>query len=210
MTMLIPLYVHPLVDPDAWRAVAAAGPFVTAIVNVHNGPGGDLDASYVEATELLRAARVPMLGYVDLSYQRRSEDEVERDLVAWHRYPVEGIFFDQVPTDPAALLTVARLTRRTGGMVVLNPGTRPHPAYAPLADLICTFEGSWAAYRHLPDEPDWPNAAHLIYGVDSWDLPEAHARMTRLAGGGLVTDLDMPLPYCGVPSWLRATAAVQR
>lgn len=203
MTTLVPLYVHPLVDPAAWQAVAAAGPSVTAIINVHNGPGEAIDEAYLDATELLRAARVPMIGYVDVGYLRRSEDEITGDLLAWHRYPVEGIFFDQVPADQSALAAVARLAVRAGGVVVLNPGTRPHASYAPLADLICTFEGPWSAYQLL-GEPDWSNAAHLIYGVPAEEFPDAHARLARLAGSGLVSDLDAPLPYCGVPSWLRA------
>ncbi|GIF96688.1 spherulation-specific family 4 protein [Catellatospora citrea] len=209
MTTLLPLYVHPLVDPDAWQAVAAAGPSVTAIVNVHDGPGEMIDEAYLDATALLQAAHVPMLGYVDLGYLQRSENAITRDLTAWHRYPVDGVFFDQAPTDRTALDAVARHAEQTGGMVVLNPGTRPHRDYAQLADLICTFEGPWRSHRRLFDAPDWPNAAHLIYGVPAAELADAHARLADLAAGGLVSDLDLPLPYCGVPSWLR-TAAVSR
>ncbi|GAB4052420.1 spherulation-specific family 4 protein [Catellatospora paridis] len=206
MTTLVPLYVHPLVDPAAWRAVAAAGPSVTAIVNIHNGPGEAIDEAYLDATALLQAARVPMIGYVDLGYLRRSEDAITRDVLAWHYYPVEGVFFDQAPADKSGLAAVARHAARARGTVALNPGTRPHPDYAPLADLICTFEGPWSTYRRLLDEPDWPNAAHLIYGVPAEEIADAHARLAHLAGAGLVSDLDAPLPYCGVPSWLRAVA----
>lgn len=208
MTTLIPLYVHPLEDPAAWRAVAAAGRTVMAIINVHNGPGRGADAAYDQATALLRAASVPMIGYVDLDYGRRGADDVDDDLAEWHRYPMEGIFLDQVPTAADGLAGVARITRRASGLVALNPGTRPDPAYAPLADLICTYEGPWAAYREEPETPDWPNAAHLVYGVPTDDLARAGAVLAaRTGGSGLVSDRTAPLPYCGVPSWLLPVGA---
>jgi hypothetical protein len=210
MTMLIPVYVHPTVDPASWQAVAAAGSTVTAIVNVHDGPGRQLEPAYQAVTEQLRAAQTPMIGYVDLDYGNRAAAEIEEDLVGWQRYPVQGIFFDQAPTVPSALSTVARYVHRAQGIVVLNPGTPPHPAYAALTDLICTFEGPWSTYRQLPDEPDWPNAAHLVYGAPPADFGDAHARLARLTGGvGLISDLDAPLPYCGTPSWLAAATVNQ-
>lgn len=203
MTTLIPLYVHPLADPAAWAAVAASGRTVTAIINIHDGPGRLPDATYDQATAALRAAGVPMLGYVDLDYMRRTEAEVADDLAAWRRYPVDGFFFDQAPTGAPLVGAVGRAVRLAGGLIVLNPGTRPSGAYRALADLICTFEGSWEVYQGQPDEPDWPNAAHLVYGVPTAELARAGAVLaTRTGGSGLVTDLTMPLPYCGVPSWL--------
>ncbi|GIH06891.1 hypothetical protein Rhe02_49580 [Rhizocola hellebori] len=200
MTVLLPLYIHPLESPAAWETVALAGPGVTAIINVHNGPGAD--AAYADAASLLHAARVPMLGYVDLDYGRRPRALIESDIVAWQRYPVAGIFFDQAPSDPALLSWTAGALRRAPGVTVLNPGTRPHPGYPALADLICTFEGPWTAYHQLPGEPDFGNAAHLVYGVPPSQLGPAHALLAARCGTGLVTDLEAPLPYRGIPSWL--------
>ncbi|WP_186316181.1 spherulation-specific family 4 protein [Catellatospora sichuanensis] len=203
MTTLLPLYTHPLEDPAAWQAVASAGPTVTTIINVHNGPGRAADTVYDQATTLLRAAGAPMLGYVDLDYGHRADADIEDDLAAWHRYPIDGVFFDQVPTADAALAGTARMTRLARGLVVLNPGTRPDPAYAALADLVCTYEGPWPDYRQQPDTPDLPNAAHLVYGVPTAELAHARAVLaTRTGGAGLVTDGTAPLPYRGVPSWL--------
>jgi hypothetical protein len=191
MSILLPLYIHPLESPAAWETIARDGDGVSVIVNVHNGPGSD--PAYSWATELLRCAAVPMLGYVDLNYGRRPSAEVSADIEAWYRYPVEGIFFDQAPAAGAWVAHVSALTAQVYGTRVLNPGTRPHRDYEPLAELICTYEGDWAGYQAgpaSPQEPDLGNAAHLVYGVGR---PE-----------GLVTDLAAPLPYCGIPAWLAA------
>src|SRR5690242_1865700 len=96
---LVPMYVHPLDDPAAWATLATHGPAVTAIVNVHDGPGDAPDRSYDLVTENLRAGAVRMIGYVDLDYGRRPCREVWRDIVGWERYPISGLFFDRVSAD---------------------------------------------------------------------------------------------------------------
>jgi hypothetical protein len=207
--MLLPLYVHPLADPEAWDAVPRAGACWT-IINVHNGPGGGRDEAYAEATARLHGSGVRMLGYVDLGYGGRANGEVWCDIVGWSQYPVGGIFFDQVPADAAGLAYVAQVVRAVRGTVVLNPGTRCLPGYAALADVVCTFEGPWESYAALPPSGrDWPNAAHLVYGVPAARLGEASALLLSRAAHGLVTDLAAPLPYEGVPSSLRARAAAR-
>ena len=207
--MLLPLYVHPLVDPEAWDALPRGGACWT-IVNVHNGPGGVRDEVYSSVTARLHESGVKMLGYVDLGYGGRANGEVWCDIVGWSQYPVGGIFFDQVPADAAGLAYVTQVVRAVRGAVVLNPGTRCLPGYAALADVVCTFEGPWDAYAALtPAGRDWPNAAHLVYGVPSARLGEAGALLLSRAAHGLVTDLAAPLPYRGVPSSLRARAAAR-
>jgi hypothetical protein len=231
--MLLPLYVHPLADPEAWEALPRGGACWT-IVNVHNGPGAVRDEVYTAATARLHEAGVKMLGYVDLGYGERANGEVWCDIVGWSQYPVGGIFFDQVPSDAPGLAYVTQVVRAVRGSVVLNPGTRCLPGYAALADVVCTFEGSWESYvapgpgpgpdiaAPVPDAGDgprlgpalgggrdWPNAAHLVYGVPTARLGEATALLLSRAGHGLVTDLGAPLPYQGVPSSLRTRAAAR-
>jgi hypothetical protein len=207
--MLLPLYVHPLADPEAWEALPRGGACWT-IVNIHNGPGAGRDEVYTAATARLHEAGVKMLGYVDLGYGGRANGEVWCDIVGWSQYPVGGIFFDQVPSDAAGLGYVTQVVRAVRGSVVLNPGTRCAPGYAALADVVCTFEGPWETYAAQPAaERDWPNAAHLVYGVPTARLGEATALLLRRAGHGLVTDLAAPLPYQGLPSSLRARAAAR-
>jgi hypothetical protein len=210
--MLLPLYVHPLVDPLAWDSLCHGADRVTAIVNVHDGPGEERDEVYAVATGRLHKYGVRMLGYVDLNYGSRANGEVWCDIVGWSRYPVGGVFFDRVPGDEAGVAYVAQVVRAVRGSVVLNPGTRCVPRYAELADVVCTFEGPWKSYvdmhggRDRPDNGgrDWPNAAHLVYGVPERELSAATALLLSRAQHGLVTDLDWPLPYLGLPSSLRA------
>jgi len=214
--MLLPLYVHPLVDPDAWESLCRSTERPTTIVNVHNGPGGaGRDEVYAVATARLHRSGVRMLGYVDLDYGNRANGEVWCDIVGWAQYPVGGIFFDQVPADAAGLAYVTQVVRAVRGSVVLNPGTRCLPGYADLADVVCTFEGSWESYVDappaygLPDGRDWPNAAHLVYGVPTERVGTATALLLSQAPHGLVTDLVPPLPYEGLPSVVRERAAAR-
>jgi hypothetical protein len=202
MTTLLPMYVHPLDDPAGWAALARHGSAVTTIVNVHNGPGEEPDAAYDIVTENLRAAGVPMLGYVDLDYGRRPCRDVWRDIVGWERYPVSGLFFDQVSADADGLDGVARAVQAAGSPVVLNPGTRPHADYAGLAGTVCTFEGPWSAYLARDGGRDWPNAAHLVYGVPPGELDRAEELLRSRVSCGLISELDAPHPYRGLPAAL--------
>lgn len=204
MTTLLPLYVYPNDDPDAWTAVAAGRWDVTVVVNVHNGPGRRYDPAYGYACAALAEAEVPMLGYVDVDYAGRPITDVRNDILAWRAYPVGGVFFDQVPSDLGSLGWMTYAVAPVRGRIVLNPGVRPHPGYAALADLVCTYEGPWPRYRATPAEPDWPNAAHLVYDVPVQDLTEATRRLHRRVAHGLVTDLAGTNPYRGLPAPLRA------
>jgi hypothetical protein len=206
VSVLLPLYAYPLDDPDAWATACRLGMPATVIVNVHNGPGSRYDAAYGYATAALAAARVPMLGYVDLDYAARPVSQVHDDIARWRLYPVRGLFFDRAPSGSESLAWVGAATAPVRGRVVLNPGTRPHPDYAALADLVCTFEGPWLQYRLVPAQPDWPNAAHLVYGVPLTESASALRRLRSRVSHGLITDHEFPLPYSGLPTSLRQPA----
>jgi Spherulation-specific family 4 len=209
---LIPLYVHPLVDPAAWVAATRLGRHSLVVVNVHDGPGGATEPAYAEVTARLAAAEVPQLGYVDLDYGRRPDRLVRHDLAGWQRYPVDGVFFDRVPTARGALPAVRRAVSAAGracGTVALNPGTAPDPAYLDLADVVCTFEGPWSTYRSA-DPPGGPTAAHLVYGVPADRLADAAGLVAGRAGYGLATGLDLPLPYLGLPYLDASTVGAAR
>ncbi|MFV0136428.1 spherulation-specific family 4 protein [Streptomyces sp. HMX87] len=185
-SLLVPYYEHPSVRPAEWDAVVAAALRLYGVVlNPASGPGDRPDAAFAETAARLRDAGVPVLGYADTGYGRRPHSEVVRDL-ARHRdwYGADGIFLDQVAAAPAEFAHYQRLAVAAWGLgcgtLVLNHGTPPHPSYARIADVLVTFEGTWASYRELPAEP-WPGGAgvrlcHLVYGVPAGVDPEGLAR----------------------------------
>ena len=204
MKPVVPLYIHPLADPAAWRSAAACGPPLNVVVNVHNGPGSAPDPSYAEATRALAEAGVGMLGYVYLSYGTRPLADVLDDVARWSAYPVTGAFLDCAPADAYAagqIRLVVRACRRAGmRTVLLNPGMPADPVYHGMADGVGTFEGPWTRYRNWMPGPDWPGACHLVYGVPPDDVDDALLLVrVRGAGWGCVTDLDLPLPWQGMP-----------
>ncbi|MEU6852680.1 spherulation-specific family 4 protein [Actinacidiphila alni] len=199
-SLLVPLYVHPVVDPAAWRALEDAAPgLYGAVLNAADGPGARPDPVYAAAAARLRRAGVRLLGYVDTDYADRPTHAVYRDLRrhrAW--YATEGVFFDRVASGArqvAYYRWLARTARLCGARtVVFNPGVHPDPGYARIADLLVTFEGSWDDYQHLT-VPHWtaghPAArfCHLVHGVPD-GLAVRAGRMAAVRGAGV---------HCAVP-----------
>ncbi|MGC9544294.1 spherulation-specific family 4 protein [Streptomyces sp. UG1] len=182
--LLIPYYEHPSVRPAEWEAIIAAAPRLYAVVlNPASGPGYAPDPAFAEVAARLRAAEVRVLGYADTDYGRRPHTAVVHDL-ARHRdwYGTDGVFLDQVAAGSEEfpyyrrLATAARGAGR--GTLALNHGTAPHPSYAGIADLLVTFEGTWASYTRL-GPPQWRDGGgvrlcHLVYGVPAGvDLTES-------------------------------------
>ncbi|MFE9426513.1 spherulation-specific family 4 protein [Kitasatospora sp. NPDC006697] len=205
--LLVPLYVHPAVDPGAWQAVAAAGPSRVAavVLNVADGPGAAPDHVFTDAAALLRASGIRLLGYSDTDYGRRAHAAVVEDLLRYQDwYGVDGVYFDQVAEHPAALTHYRRLitaARAAGcGTVVLGHGTHPDAGYAEvgLADLLVTFEGDWDAYQDLVP-PVWTGRhppsrfCHLVYDVPA-DRTDAFAKLATAHRAGLACAVPTPQP----------------
>ncbi|WP_432025543.1 spherulation-specific family 4 protein [Streptomyces sp. 1222.5] len=186
-TLLVPYYEHPAVRPADWAAVLAAAPRLYGVVlNPASGPGDRPDAAFAETAAGLRTAGVTVLGYVDTGYARRPHEDVVRDL-ARHRawYGTEGAFLDQVSSGIGEFGHYERLATAARALgcptLALNHGTRPHPGYAALAELLVTFEGPWSAYRRTPAQvparaPGGALECHLVYGVPAGADVAAAAR----------------------------------
>ncbi|CAM5276368.1 spherulation-specific family 4 protein [Streptomyces abikoensis] len=211
--LLVPLYVHPAADPAAWAALAAAGPRIRGVVlNAADGPGQRPDPAFAGAAERLRAAGVPLLGYVDTGYGRRAPRAVVADIRRHRRwYGVDGVFLDQVPAHAAPLPHYRRLVLLAKALgartAVLNPGTHPDPGYARVADLLVTFEGTWEAYRRAGVPPwtaDHPPSrfCHLVYAVPPGAADQvARTAETRGAAVHCAVPGDGVNPWRGAP-WL--------
>jgi hypothetical protein len=197
---LLPLYVHPTVDPAAWRAAAGYRQALAVVVD---------DPELTDPVAALTKAGVTTLGRVDTGFATRPVADLLDDVARWASSPVCGVFLDQAPTSPFSLGPVAlatRVARRAGlSTVFLNPGVPTDPHYRNLGATICTFEGSWAEYRRWSGEGSQPGDGHLVHSVPAAALEAARALLReRAAGWGLATDRRPPAPYAGLPAWLRA------
>jgi hypothetical protein len=182
------------------------------VVNPASGPGPRRSEAYGRAVRALQAAGVRVLGYVPTGYGWRplqlTRDDVDR-YVSW--YGVDGIFFDEAASDAGQLphyRALARAARDDGArLVVLNPGVPPAPGYFELADVVVTFEGTYAAYVDaLRDAPAWldreppEHVAHLVYGATR---TQALGALTTAAAGYLyATSGALPNPWRTLPAYL--------
>jgi Spherulation-specific family 4 len=203
----VPAYFHPYTCPDEWARLsdsALALGFV--VVNVHNGPGAELDPTYLPVLHELHDRGVLLLAYVSTKWGDRPRAELLDDVRVWFaRYPVHGVFFDEAATGRNRLkyyAACAQDARAAGAhFVVLNPGTSCHRGYASLADVLVTFEGSWADYTgYTPSR--WMESlpasrfCHLVHAVPELDLQMAlEQAMARHARTAFFSREAMPHPW---------------
>jgi len=179
------------------------------VLNPSNGPDVERDDGLADAVAEVQLAGPRVLGYVHTSYGARPIGEVVAEIDRYRRwYGVDGIFVDEV-TDTAVALPYFRLLsefirQRSGDVVALNPGVYPDPAYYPLADVLVTFEDSWARYR-LPHPRVDTSPAEQWHLVLSADEP-AMRRAVRLAHDRGATVLDVTDLGRGDETWNRLPA----
>ena len=171
--ILVPLYIYPDMhaDDSYWKAVAEAQAKVdiTAIINPNNGPHkSTLEPSYGDyqrGIQMLRHAKVQILGYVHTSYGKRDKKKIEDDIDQYARhYDVDGIFFDEASNLDNDKDFYARLTAHTRmapklKTIVLNPGVATTPAYIDgqrlVTDIAVTFEQTYDHWITISEPPDW-------------------------------------------------------
>lgn len=210
--LVVPAYFHPVLQPGPWRWLAENGPRVRLVIlNVHNGPGRRPEPPFQEVTARLRAAGVPVIGYVDTDYGRRPARQIMTELgqyLDW--YDVSGVCLDRAGTVSAVLAyygaLAARVRKLGAGFVFFNHGTHPAEDYARHADLLGTFEGPWPAYRKLavPSWTEsWPSEKfyHVVYSVPAGHFGEAtRLAIRRRAASVYITERGGPNPYDGLPA----------
>lgn len=198
-----------------WDKVIAAKPMV-AMINPGSGPGTTADSLYVALVPKVKAAGIPVYGYVhskgSAGYGTRPLADIKADIlnhIAW--YGVSGIFIDTVSTDPAYLAYYTDLcsfVRSRGCKVILNCGTKTYEALAKICDWLCVVETDAMTYSTIARpawEANYSNLWHMVHSCAAADMPRIVAlAKQRKAGLVTVTDDVMANPYDTLPTYLDA------
>jgi hypothetical protein len=207
---LVPAYLPP-------RAITAlaGSPHLPRllVVNPASGPGTEPHPPFRDAVRTAQQAGARVLGYVHTGWGARDAGDVERDIdryADW--YGTDGVFLDEAAHDPALAghyRTLAAHARARGAqLVALNPGVVPARAYFSFADVVVTFEGSFAEYGdRMETMPGWltqvppDRIAHLVYGATREQALEL-AGGEGLSGRLYVTSGALPDPWSALPDYL--------
>jgi len=218
--IIVPSYISP---GAGWDGIGTAAPTAAiALLNVNSGPGTAPEQNFADQVKATQAAGVAMYAYVDTAYGARSIAAVESDITtyaAW--YGVHNIFFDEASTSCTAeasyYLPLYTYVHAHGGDVIINPGTATSECYMAAADIILTFEGTYADYVSAYSAPAWMKSYpagrfyNLVYSTATAADMENAVTLSRARNIGsiYVTDLRLPNPYNALPSyWSEEVAAV--
>jgi len=219
----------------SWRGLGSSSVGIM-IVNLNNGDDTSYYPSVDQSIRNTRKQGIFVVGYVYTGYGQRDPDVVRRKVDAVFRnYLVDGIFFDEVPTDCAAqsaagsnyryyqdLADHVRSTQVGGRIVILNPGTQPNDdCWMSIANILVTAESSSlqdyvqnyqpeAWFHRYPPNRFW----HIVYAVPSaGEMNDVIAlSLKRGASWVYVTDRGSSNPYDRPPSYwsLEGTQVVQQ
>ena len=224
-------------DPGSTQWTAWAAPGATAvgamIVNLNNG---DDETYYPSVDRAIRATRkrgIFVLGYTYTGYGARDPKIIRRKIDAvYHNYLVDGIFFDEAPTDcnasnpflPTQFLYYETLTNyvreKAGARIsVLNPGTySPSDCWMGITNILMNWEGQGLAnYRNnyvdfawvhkYPPDRFW----HIVYGMGGDQLPAALELAKQRNAGWVYLTQEIGNPYGSPPQyWAAENAAVEQ
>jgi hypothetical protein len=229
----IPMYVDPTASASIWTQVNAAVPTVALLVaNPASGPGTAADSQYAQAIATAHAAGQSVVGYVHTSYATRPVVQVEADVDAWYSfYPdVDGIFVDETSTDATTVASYyqplsAHVKAEPGARahtVVINPGTMIAEVFMQAADVVVTFEDTYANYTNgsYPPNPAWTASYprwrfwHLVLSAATTADMQSAVTIARQRNVGYVyvTDQGPATAYQRIvtgPYWQAELAAVQ-
>lgn len=216
---------------------SAPGTVGIGVANVINGPDYLPFANWASVIQGAHAAGIRMIGYVDTGYLGTTGQrtrlgstavadwisQIERDINAWYAFygpELGGIFFDQVqnacgPTPESfewadLYRELSDYVKRShpDALTVANPGIVVPECYENSADVLITFEGSYASYAAETYEPlswdpvDPKKIWHIVYGAASpAEMEDAIAlSKSRQAGFVFVTDDVLANPYDTLPA----------
>lgn len=186
--------------------VSAPGSVV--VMNPSSGPGPRSNSDYRRVLAYCQNAGQKVIGYVSTRYGGRSERLVKADVDAYYKfYPsIDGIFFDEMATDPGSESHYKRLhdhvkTKSGTRFVSANPGTATSESSWQLrtADNVVVFEGYQWQYEAW-QAPAWTTTtsasriSHLVHA--SRDTASLNVACTKAqetnAGFVYVTDDGNP------------------
>jgi Spherulation-specific family 4 len=228
----IPAYQDP--GSPQWTAWAAPGSKSVGvmIVNLDNGDDEHYYASVDRAIRATRKQGIFVLGYTYTGYGARDPKIIRQKINAVYRnYLVDGMFFDETPTDcnasntffPNAFLYYEALTNsvreKVGARItVLNPGTySSSDCWMGITNILMNWEDKGLAsyqknyvdfawvHRYSPDR-FW----HIIYGMSADELPTALELAKQRNAGWVYLTEETGNPYAGPPQyWGAETRAVK-
>jgi hypothetical protein len=228
----VPMYVDPSAAASLWAQVTSAAPTVALLVaNPDSGPGTSAAAQYTQAIANAHAAGQAIVGYVHTSYAARAIAQVEADVDSWYSfYPaIDGVFVDETSTDTSTVASYyqplyAYVKAKPSGprTVVINPGTLVDESFMQAADIVVTFEDTYANYTNgsYPANPSWAASYprwrfwHLVLSATTTaDMQNAVSiARQRNVGYVYVTDQGPSTAYQQIVTgayWQAELAAVQ-
>lgn len=210
--LVVPAYFHPALADADWDTLARSALAVRMVVlNVASGPGSTPDPAFVGVVERLRATGVAVAGYVDTDYGHREHQQLLAEISAYQRwYGADSVFFDRVASGiehaPHYEVLAAAARQLGAALVAFNHGTYPDRDYAEYADLLGTFEGTWADFPQVY-VPSWvhDHPAATFFNL-LYDTPARMARAVatlaaeRNVGSVYRTELGGPNPWSRLPA----------
>jgi hypothetical protein len=228
----VPAYQDP--GSAQWTAWALPGSKSVGImiVNLDNGDDEHYYASVDRAIRATRKQGILVLGYTYTGYGARDPKIVRQKINAVYRnYLVDGIFFDEAPTDcnaanqffPTAFLYYEFLTnfvREQAGarITVLNPGTySASDCWMGITNILMNWEDQglanyqdyyvdFAWVHKYPPDRFW----HIVYGMSADQLERALALAKQRNAGWVYLTEETGNPYAGPPQyWAAETSSVK-
>ena len=169
------------------------------VLNPDNGPCGPtgLQAHDIRlAIDYIKTKAAQPIGYVHLTYGTRNLQDVIDDIIAWNKFGIRDIFYDESSEfwDAAFLRRLTNLLYSQSVYApirtVFNMGTEPtNLTVAPYRSLVVTYEGAGL-----------PPAGQRR----SWEIGLAHSADGPLQPldwtWSYATKDTLPNPYDGIPS----------
>jgi Spherulation-specific family 4 len=227
--LAVPSYQNP--GSSAWNSWEAQGSSALGIMIVDLDSGDDTTyhANVDEAIQKTRKQGIHVIGYTYTSYGTRNPTVIHQRIDAlYQNYLVDGIFFDEAPTDcnannsyfPNQFLYYQELTnyvrRKVGARItVLNPGTySPEDCWMSITNILMNWEnsGGFSVYQTSYVDYPWVHQYppdrfwHVILGVPQAQMQQAiNLAQSRNAGWIYVSD-SATSAYSQVPVYWAALA----